>query len=369
MRLTCPRCGAQYEIASAAIPVAGREVECSACSHVWFQPGQPKAAGPYDPGARPALNRPLHESILSILREETARELQARQGAGDKAETPPDQVADQNIANTAPEGGLAAEPALAPPPITPPPITPAPITPAPVVIAPAEAAPIGTQGAKIPDGDWLATTLTSMPAGQSAGQSIGQTAGSPIPAPEEPMAPEAAAQEPDESAPAIVVPAIVVPVTEAAIEAAATIAAAPVEPPAPQPPEVQDIDAKRHEPVIAALPDAAELAATLTRSGPVPAGPARTEPAPIADTAQDKQQDTIPAPAAVIAAAPAVAAARRGSGYASGFGLAAMLALGVVAVYTLAPRIPANEDGGVLAELRQDIDRGRLWLHDRIIGE
>ena len=78
MRLTCPRCGAQYEIAESAIPVAGREVECSACAHVWHQPGAGKAAAPYDPAARPMLNRPLNESILSILREETARELQAR---------------------------------------------------------------------------------------------------------------------------------------------------------------------------------------------------------------------------------------------------------------------------------------------------
>ncbi|MFD2440012.1 zinc-ribbon domain-containing protein [Paracoccus kondratievae] len=37
MRLTCPRCAAQYEIAESAIPPAGREVECSACGHVWRQ--------------------------------------------------------------------------------------------------------------------------------------------------------------------------------------------------------------------------------------------------------------------------------------------------------------------------------------------
>ncbi|MEF9602131.1 zinc-ribbon domain-containing protein, partial [Paracoccus sp. PXZ] len=29
MRLTCPRCAAQYEIAESAIPASGREVECS----------------------------------------------------------------------------------------------------------------------------------------------------------------------------------------------------------------------------------------------------------------------------------------------------------------------------------------------------
>ena len=89
------------------------------------------------------------------------------------------------------------------------------------------------------------------------------------------------------------------------------------------------------------------------------------------EAAPDAAPETAPAPDATPQppAAPPAAAARRGSGYASGFGLAAMLALGVVTVYSLAPRIPANEDGGVLAEWRRDIDRGRLWLHDRIIGE
>ena len=75
MRLICPRCGAQYEIDGAAIPAAGREVECSACDHVWrAMPG----AEPFDPTARPALSRQLSESVIGILREEAARELDAR---------------------------------------------------------------------------------------------------------------------------------------------------------------------------------------------------------------------------------------------------------------------------------------------------
>jgi predicted Zn finger-like uncharacterized protein len=36
MRLICPNCGAQYEVPPEAIPPAGRDVQCSACSHTWF---------------------------------------------------------------------------------------------------------------------------------------------------------------------------------------------------------------------------------------------------------------------------------------------------------------------------------------------
>ena len=37
MRLTCPNCGAQYEVADDVIPEAGRDVQCSNCGHVWFE--------------------------------------------------------------------------------------------------------------------------------------------------------------------------------------------------------------------------------------------------------------------------------------------------------------------------------------------
>jgi len=41
MRLTCPNCGAQYEVDESAIPQGGRDVQCSNCGHTWFQ----RAAG------------------------------------------------------------------------------------------------------------------------------------------------------------------------------------------------------------------------------------------------------------------------------------------------------------------------------------
>lgn len=37
MRLICPNCGAQYEIDDHAIPLEGRDVQCSNCGHTWFQ--------------------------------------------------------------------------------------------------------------------------------------------------------------------------------------------------------------------------------------------------------------------------------------------------------------------------------------------
>ena len=38
MRLICPQCNALYDVSAEMIPPEGREVECSACGHVWHQP-------------------------------------------------------------------------------------------------------------------------------------------------------------------------------------------------------------------------------------------------------------------------------------------------------------------------------------------
>ncbi len=37
MRLTCPNCGAQYEVPDEVIPFDGRDVQCSNCGDTWFQ--------------------------------------------------------------------------------------------------------------------------------------------------------------------------------------------------------------------------------------------------------------------------------------------------------------------------------------------
>lgn len=293
MRLTCPRCAAQYQIADAAIPPAGREVECSACSHVWHQDGPAKSASEpaatvpapgFDPQARPVLNRALDESVLSILREEAAREMRVRQGQ------PPAPAAD-HIPATEPEA---------------------------------------PQSPPAPQNDWPATTVTlSEPA-------------APVPAPAPADAPPEAEAQPE---------------------------------PEPEPEPLAWPETPPHS-----LPDAAELAATLTRPVLLPEpSPAPTPELEAARTTLRPAQTEPPAamqPALSSATlssaalpAPVPPPPQPRSGYASGFGLAAMLALGLVAVYALAPQIPPGKGGAVLAEWRQGMDRGRLWLHDRILGD
>ncbi|MEP2531782.1 zinc-ribbon domain-containing protein [Shimia sp.] len=50
MRLTCPNCGAQYEVPDDVIPLAGRDVQCSNCGDTWFQshPEEETAVAPDD---------------------------------------------------------------------------------------------------------------------------------------------------------------------------------------------------------------------------------------------------------------------------------------------------------------------------------
>lgn len=109
MRLICPNCDAQYEVADEAIPDEGRDVQCSNCGHAWFQlppavlEAQAAEAEVFDPPvemapqigaepAAPALPEPepepsprvapaarnLDESLVALLKEEAEREAQAR---------------------------------------------------------------------------------------------------------------------------------------------------------------------------------------------------------------------------------------------------------------------------------------------------
>lgn len=116
MRLICPRCGAQYEIDAGAIPPAGRDVECSACDHVWR--AMPEA---FDPAARPQLSRPLNESVIGILREEAARELEVRaaerrtQRAAERAAAVAAEIASEPQVHLGTEGAAEAGPGKAMP--------------------------------------------------------------------------------------------------------------------------------------------------------------------------------------------------------------------------------------------------------------
>ena len=111
MRLICPNCDAQYEVAEDAIPEEGRDVQCSSCGHAWYQlspamlaaeaaeaelfeaaeavtPPPPEVALDVEPVAEvpppipaaPVISatRSLDEDALALLREEAEREVQAR---------------------------------------------------------------------------------------------------------------------------------------------------------------------------------------------------------------------------------------------------------------------------------------------------
>ncbi len=126
MRLTCPNCSAEYEVDASVIPAAGRDVQCSNCSHTWFQaplggvaaPPQaitpkpvpdrsrvtrtaveraavarrekPFAPPPADGVERPAADfipppfgqtrKPVDEDVLKVLRAEAEREQKVRRG-------------------------------------------------------------------------------------------------------------------------------------------------------------------------------------------------------------------------------------------------------------------------------------------------
>lgn len=85
MRLICPSCAAQYDVADDAIPSGGRDVQCSNCNYTWFQTGAKTGAmlGPKMPDAAPPVDgqpprKPIDPSISDILREEAAREQKLR---------------------------------------------------------------------------------------------------------------------------------------------------------------------------------------------------------------------------------------------------------------------------------------------------
>lgn len=114
MRLICPNCGAQYEVADDAIPAAGRDVQCSNCGHGWFQ-------HPHDAEVT------ADSDAVDITPAETGPEAGVQEpqvsasDAGDIAETevlgdaePLVEVAPADAPAPADEPSSADEPALAP---------------------------------------------------------------------------------------------------------------------------------------------------------------------------------------------------------------------------------------------------------------
>lgn len=150
MRLVCPNCDAQYEVPSDVMPPEGRDVQCSACGHGWFQlhpdfpngevpdtegAPEPEArevaqtaprptqkpssenAGPMDATETPAPpRRELDPAVASVLRAEAELEARARRKEAAAVETQPDLGLPEGAerkkasARTAP-GNVAAFPA------------------------------------------------------------------------------------------------------------------------------------------------------------------------------------------------------------------------------------------------------------------
>ncbi|MCL3881229.1 zinc-ribbon domain-containing protein [Marivita sp. GX14005] len=126
MRLTCPSCGAEYEVPSDVIPEDGRDVQCSNCGNTWFQrpdaeqspealaaadaapkdavwhpevedaptvgPNVNPSPGPAEPPAPgPApKRRELDPAVADILREEAERESRVRAKQAESLEEQPD---------------------------------------------------------------------------------------------------------------------------------------------------------------------------------------------------------------------------------------------------------------------------------------
>ncbi len=119
MRLICPNCGAQYEVEEQVIPETGRDVQCSNCGHTWFQgpphldedladelgapPPEAEAeeeafdeAVPDEEAPEPEeedegpQRRGLDPEVTNVLREEAAREAEARRGEKSGIETQTD---------------------------------------------------------------------------------------------------------------------------------------------------------------------------------------------------------------------------------------------------------------------------------------
>lgn len=161
MRLVCPNCGAQYEVDDRVIPEGGRDVQCSACGHGWYQmppvhksedepedtlpteqdelhadepeqpddagdagvhiPPEPDAYGDADqaePDSQPTKAPPSPEprkidtGVRSILQEEAQRELEARAGEpkdSPTVETQPDLGLDAGLSEDEERRRIARE--------------------------------------------------------------------------------------------------------------------------------------------------------------------------------------------------------------------------------------------------------------------
>lgn len=76
MRLTCPNCGARYEVPDEVIPPGGRDVQCSNCGDTWFQqhPAAEARPEPSDETPAPAAQATGHRAAAAAAAAEEETE-------------------------------------------------------------------------------------------------------------------------------------------------------------------------------------------------------------------------------------------------------------------------------------------------------
>jgi predicted Zn finger-like uncharacterized protein len=202
MRLICPTCNAQYEVADNVIPEGGRDVQCSSCGTTWFQ----KPVSDIRPASKPVVapRRPVQQDeprwqaetqdatpprpvprvsddAASILREEAMRELKARLSERPAVETQADfglMPPIETPRRPRPEPVEAEAPTPTPPAAAAPAPRPAPERPAPAAQAPTPApapAPAPTGRNRLPDIEEVAATHSAR-AGATGGVANAQQA-------------------------------------------------------------------------------------------------------------------------------------------------------------------------------------------------
>lgn len=105
MRLTCPNCGARYEVPDEVIPPGGRDVQCSNCGDTWFQQHPEETSRPDNAEAGPAVE---HEAA-----EHSEPEAAEASDEDDEEDAFEDEWADEDEDEPAPPQRQGVDPAVA----------------------------------------------------------------------------------------------------------------------------------------------------------------------------------------------------------------------------------------------------------------
>ncbi len=139
MRLTCPNCGVEYEVAEGMVPAAGRHVQCTSCHTRWFVRGGTRAAASEDqiltrletwrprPTPVPAAVQAAPLSLVPDPTSEADLPMEAEESAGPEPTEPEAEV--EVEAPPAPPADAVPDlaPAVAPPAVRPKPAHSAPL--------------------------------------------------------------------------------------------------------------------------------------------------------------------------------------------------------------------------------------------------